>query len=71
MENHRFILSNVEGAGAGYDSKLDLLVQDADTDEILDRKEIELKVELDEWFWGERRDNKMIGEITFFGEGKG
>lgn len=44
------ILSKVEGTGAGYDSKLDLIVQDADTDEILDRKEIELKVELDEWF---------------------
>jgi len=49
-ESQILVLAKVEGAHAEYDTKLDLLVYDADTDEILDRKEIELKIELDEWF---------------------
>lgn len=49
-ESQILLLTKVEGAHAEYDTTLDLLVYDADTDEILDRKEIELKVELDEWF---------------------
>lgn len=43
-------LSKVEGAEATVGTDVQLLVLDADDEEILDRSVATLKVELDEWF---------------------
>jgi hypothetical protein len=43
-------LKRVEGADARIDSKLEMMLLDADDDEVLDRADVTLKVELDEWF---------------------
>lgn len=42
-------LSKVEGATASVGTTLELRLLDADNDEVLDRKTVALKVELDEW----------------------
>lgn len=49
-ESQTIVLTKVKDAHAMHNTKLELLVCDADTEEILDRKEVELKIELDEWF---------------------
>jgi hypothetical protein len=43
-------LKKVDGADARIDTKLEMMLVDADDDEILDRADVTLKVELDEWF---------------------
>ncbi len=43
-------LTKVEGAEAAVGATLQILVVDADDEEILDQSEVTLKVELDEWF---------------------
>ena len=43
-------LKKVDGADARIDSKLEMMLLDADDDEVLDRADVTLKVELDEWF---------------------
>ncbi|MBI4602609.1 MAG: hypothetical protein HY721_11680 [Planctomycetes bacterium] len=43
-------LSRVEGTSAHAGAALDLQAMDADNEEVLDRCEVTLKIELDEWF---------------------
>ncbi|NIO38014.1 hypothetical protein GTO27_09970 [Candidatus Bathyarchaeota archaeon] len=43
-------LHKLEGAAASFGAKLQILVCDVDDEEILDKADIVLKVELDEWF---------------------
>lgn len=43
-------LKKVKGADARIDTKLEMMLVDDDDDEVLDRTDVALRVELDEWF---------------------